>query len=69
MTTAKPMSFLMNCGDAMCATKTKTIDEREDDQDAIEAMVSTFFKLFRDFSKELRAAEKVGSGTPTPTPQ
>ena len=38
-------------------------------QDAIEAMVSTFFKLVRDFSKELRAAEKVGSGTPTPTPQ
>ena len=40
MTTVKPMSFLMNCGDAMCATKTKTIDEREDDQDAIEAILA-----------------------------
>lgn len=38
-------------------------------QDAIEAMVSTFFKLVRDFSKELHATEKVGSDTPTPTPQ
>jgi uncharacterized protein YdgA (DUF945 family) len=38
-------------------------------QDAIESMVSTFFKLVRDFSKELHAAEKAGSVTPTPAAQ
>jgi len=38
-------------------------------QDAIESMVSTFFKLVRDFSKELNAAEKAGSVTPTPATQ
>jgi hypothetical protein len=38
-------------------------------QDAIESMVSTFFKLVRDFSKELNAAEKAGSVTPTPAAQ
>jgi uncharacterized protein YdgA (DUF945 family) len=38
-------------------------------QDAIESMVSTFFKLVRDFSKELNATEKAGSVTPTPAAQ
>jgi hypothetical protein len=38
-------------------------------QDAIESMVSTFFKLVRDFSKELKASETAGSVTPTPVAQ
>jgi hypothetical protein len=38
-------------------------------QDAIESMVSTFFKLVRDFSKELKATETAGSVTPTPAAQ
>ena len=40
MTTVKPMSFLMNCGDFMCAKKTKITDERDDDQDAVEAILA-----------------------------
>ena len=38
-------------------------------QDAIESMVSTFFKLVRDFSTELKATEKAGSESPTPATQ
>ncbi len=38
-------------------------------QDAVETMVSTFFKLVRDFSKELKATETAGSVTPTPAAQ
>jgi uncharacterized protein YdgA (DUF945 family) len=38
-------------------------------QDAIESMVSTFFKLVRDFSTELNANEKAGSESPTPATQ
>ena len=56
MTTVKPMSFLMNCGDVMCAKKTKITDQRDDDQDAIEAILahvaryrlSTFAVMSRD---------------------
>ena len=39
MTTVKLTSFLTNCGDVMCAKKTKPIDERDDDQDAAEAIL------------------------------
>lgn len=39
MTTVKPTRFPMNCGDAMCAKKTKIPAERDDDQDAIEAIL------------------------------
>lgn len=39
MTTVKPTRFPMNCGDAMCAKKKKITDERDDDQDAIEAIL------------------------------
>jgi hypothetical protein len=38
-------------------------------QDAIESMVSTFFKLVRDFSTELNANGKAGSESPTPATQ
>jgi len=38
-------------------------------QDAIESMVSTFFKLVRDFSTELKTTEKAGSESPTPATQ
>lgn len=55
MTTVKQMNFPMNCGDAMCAKKKKITDERDDDQDAIEAIlghitryrVSTFAVMSR----------------------
>ncbi len=40
MTTVKQMNFPMNCGDAMCAKKTKITAGRDDDQDAIEAILS-----------------------------
>ena len=39
MTTVKPMSFLTNCGDNMCADKTKITDECEDDQDSVDAIL------------------------------
>jgi hypothetical protein len=40
MTTVKQMNFPMNCGDVMCAKKTKITAGRDDDQDAIEAILS-----------------------------
>ena len=40
MTIAKPLSFLMNCGDVMCAKKTKINAERDDDQDSVEAILA-----------------------------
>ena len=39
MTTVKPMSFLTNCGDVMCAETTKITDERDDHQHAIAAIL------------------------------
>ena len=55
MSTVKPTRFPMNCGDDMCAKKTKITSERDDDQDAIEAILghiaryrlSTFAALSR----------------------
>ena len=40
MTTVKPTRFPMNCGDSMCAKKLKVTDERNDDQDAVEAILA-----------------------------
>jgi hypothetical protein len=40
MTTVKPMSFLTNYGDVMCAMKTRTTDECDDSQPAIDAILA-----------------------------
>jgi hypothetical protein len=39
MSTVKPTRFLMNCGDVMCAKKLKIPAERDDNQEAIEAIL------------------------------